>query len=120
MLCQFMMNIAPTSLVNRLLPSRGVGPRYSLVPGSDQFQDFEIPPASWSSRLYSPRSSFSRGLNSIRATATKSMMNSVFSLAKRQTDASVSTISTTPYGSSWIFGAVLSLFLMGIDLDHDV
>jgi len=48
------------------------------------------------------------------------MMNSVFSLAKRQTDASVSTISTTPYGSSWIFGAVLSLFLMGIDLDHDV
>ena len=105
MLCQFMMNIAPTSLVNRHLPSRGVGSHNSLIPSPDLFREFEIRPASWSNRLYSPRSSFSSGLNSIRATATKSMMNSVLSLAKRQSGVSVTTMSTASYRSSWSFGA---------------
>ena len=106
---QFMMNIAPTSLVNRHLPSRGVGGYNSLVPKPDLFRDFEIRPASLSSRLYSPRSSFSSRLNSIRATATKSMMDSVRSLAKRQSGASVTAMSTTSDRSSWSFGAVTGL-----------
>ena len=106
---QFMMNIAPTSLVNRHLPSRGVGGYNSLVPSPGLFRDFEIRPASLSSRLYSPRSSFSSGLNSIRTTATKSIMDSVRSLAKRQSGASVTAMSTTSDRSSWSFGAVTGL-----------
>lgn len=79
MLCLFMMNVAPTSLVNRHLPSRGVGSHNSLVPSPDLFREYEIRPASWSCLLYSPRSSFSSGLNSIRETATEAMMRSVLS-----------------------------------------
>jgi hypothetical protein len=109
MLCQFMMNIAPTSLVNPHLPSRDVGSHNSLVPSPDLFREFEIRPASWSSRLYSPRSSYSSGLNSVRATATKTLMNSILSLAKRQSDTSVTAMSTTSYRSSWSFGAVTGM-----------
>jgi hypothetical protein len=109
MLCQFMMNIAPTSLVNPHLPSRDVGSHNSLVPSPDLFREFEIRPASWSSRLYSPRSSYSSGLNSVRATATKTLMNSILSLAKRQSNTSVTAMSTTSYHSSWSFGAVTGM-----------
>ena len=109
MLAQFMLMIAPTRLVNRHLPSRGTGPHNRLVPSPDIFREIEIRPASWSNRLYSPRSSFSSGLNSIRATATKSMLNSVLSVANRSSGASRTSMSTTSYRSSWSFGAVTGL-----------
>jgi hypothetical protein len=125
MLCQFMMNIAPTSLVNPHLPSRGVGSHNSLVPSPDLFREFEIRPASWSNRLYSPRSSYSSGLNSVRATATKTILNSIISLHKRLSDTSVAAMSTTSHHSSWSFGAVTGMpgapsVLSDADMmDHD-
>jgi hypothetical protein len=92
MLCLFMMNVAPTSLVNRHLPSRGVGSHNSLVPSPDLFREYEIRPASWSRVLYSPRSSFSSGLNSIRETATEAMMRSVLSFTKDRSETSSSML----------------------------
>jgi hypothetical protein len=91
MLYLFMMNVAPTSLVNRHLPARGVGSHNSLVPSPDLFREYEIRPASSSCLLYSPRSSFSSGLNSIRETATEAMMRSVLSFTKhpRETSSSI-------------------------------
>jgi hypothetical protein len=109
MLCQFVTNIAATGLVYGNLPQRGVGSHSTLVPSPDLFREFEIRPASLSSRLYSPRSSFSSGLNSIRAIATKTMMNSVLSLAKRQSGSSVTAMSTTSDRSSWSFGVVTGM-----------
>jgi hypothetical protein len=88
MLYLFMMNVAPTSLVNRHLPLRGVGPHNSLVPSPDLFREYEIRRASWSCILYSPRSSFSSGLNSIRETATEAMMRSVLSFTKHRRETS--------------------------------
>jgi hypothetical protein len=89
MLCLFMTNVAPTSLVNRHLPSRGVGSHNSLVPSPDLFREYEIRPASWSRLLYSPRSSFSSGLNSIRETAREAMMRSVLSFTRHPSETSL-------------------------------
>jgi len=92
MLCLFMMNVARTDLVNRQLPSRGVGSHNSLVPNPDLFREYEIRPASWSRLLYSPRSSFSSGLNSIRETATGAMMRSVLSFTRHRSETSSSML----------------------------
>ena len=92
MLCLFMMNVAPTSLVNRQLPSRRVGSHNSLVPSPELFREYEIRPASWSHLLYSPRSSFSSGLNSIRETATEAIMRSVLSLTRHRSETSSSML----------------------------
>jgi hypothetical protein len=125
MLRQFMMNIAPSSLVNRYLPPRRVGLHGSLVPSPDLFREFEIRRASLSNRLYSPRSSFSSGLNSMRATATSAMANSILSFAKRQSQNSASAMSATTDRSSWSFGGVTgmprasSVYSRGDMVNHD-
>lgn len=125
MLRQFTMNIAATGLVNRNLPPGWFGSHYNLVPSPDLFREFEIRRASLSNRLYSPRSSFSSGLNSIRATATRAMANSILSLAKRQSHSSVTAMSTTTDRSSWSFGGVTgmphdsSVYSSGDMMDYD-
>jgi hypothetical protein len=91
LMCLFMTNVAPTSL-NRHFPSRGFGSHNSLVPSSDLFREYEIRPASCSHLLYSPRSSFSSGLNSIRETAREARVRSVLSFARHPSETSLSML----------------------------
>lgn len=109
MMRQFMMNITSTGLDHRQVSLRGIGSQSSLVPSPDVFQEFEIRPASLSNLLYSPRSSFSSGLNSMRATATKTLVSSVLSFAKRRSVASVDDMSVVSSRSSWSFGVVTGM-----------
>jgi hypothetical protein len=84
LMCLFTMNV-----VNGHFPSRGVGSQKSLVPSPDIFREYEIRPASRSHLLYSPRSSFSSGLNSIRETAREVMVRSVLSFTRPPSEKSL-------------------------------
>jgi hypothetical protein len=109
MLCLFLSRVNQIGLLNGPLPPRARGSTGSLFPGPEFFQEYEIRAASLSSGIFSPRSSFSSGLNSFRAAAGKTILTSVLSLVKRQSGSTVTDISIASDRSSWSFGAVTGL-----------
>ena len=116
---EFMRNIALTGL-------HGLWRVGNLVPAPELFQKYEIRPASLSVRLFSPRSSFSSGLNSMRDTAARRRLSSALGVSKRVSETSLNASPISSKRSSLSFSVVTgmprapSVLSRGESMDHEV